>query len=243
MQPNSSAWVYTQQGIHQLRMHWRAQIDWPSKHLLSGIWSSMPARAYSLTSWSTTTCLAKQLIPEGLKIKLEPQAFMASVTGIKALWDDRLTDMSRGLTQMLQRHYLTVMDHLQRELDDVQEQITDLSETSGGPRNSNTTRRWSGRRMATWRNRSWNSPRGLNESLKNSITPPLIWNGTRTQPRRPQTAHTAHQKKGLLPTPQYPPMYPPNQHLPPLQPSPHPLSTTLSYKQYGSLGWSKWLLC
>ena len=58
---------------------------------------------------------------------------MASVTGIKALWDDRLTDMSRGLTQMLQRHYLTVMDHLQRELDDVQEQITDLSEASASP--------------------------------------------------------------------------------------------------------------
>ena len=58
---------------------------------------------------------------------------MASVTGIKALWDDRLTDRSRGLMQMLQRHYLTVMDHLQRELNDVQEKITDLSETSASP--------------------------------------------------------------------------------------------------------------
>ena len=27
--------------------------------------------------------------------------------------------------------------------------------------------------MATWRNRRWNSPRGLSERLKNSITPPL----------------------------------------------------------------------
>jgi len=38
--------------------------------------------------------------------------------------------MSRGLMQTLQRHYLNVMDHLQRELNDIQEQITDLSETS-----------------------------------------------------------------------------------------------------------------
>ena len=35
--------------------------------------------------------------------------------------------------QTLQHHYLTVMDHLQRELNDVQEQITDLSETSASP--------------------------------------------------------------------------------------------------------------
>ena len=30
-------------------------------------------------------------------------------------------------------HYLTVMDHLQCELNDIQEQITDLSETSASP--------------------------------------------------------------------------------------------------------------
>jgi len=39
--------------------------------------------------------------------------------------------MSRGLMQTLQHHYLT--DNLQRELNDVQEQITDLSETSACP--------------------------------------------------------------------------------------------------------------
>jgi len=36
--------------------------------------------------------------------------------------------------QTLLRHYLTVMDHLQRQLDDIQEQITDLSKTSASPK-------------------------------------------------------------------------------------------------------------
>ena len=227
-------------------------------------------------------CLEKQLIPEGLKIKLEPQAFMASVTGIKAIWNNRITDMSRGLMQTLQRHYLTVMDHLQRELDGVQEQITSLSDTSTSTQELQHHRdmikktddnlekqklklsKRAEQKLEKLRNPTTSVPKTKRSRKGKGHSPPRTAaqptpaqrtstnpthlpskpshprsyaeaakdfrktgpgdrshprNGTRTQPRRPQTAH---QKKGLLPTPQYPPMYPPNQHLPPLRPPPHP---------------------
>ena len=42
-------------------------------------------------------CLEEDLIPEGLQINLERQAFMASMTDIKAQWDQKLTAMSKTL--------------------------------------------------------------------------------------------------------------------------------------------------
>ena len=206
---------------------------------------------------------------------------MASVTGIKAIWNNRITDMSRGLMQTLQRHYLTVMDHLQCELNDVQEQITSLSDNSTSQelqhhkemikktddnleKQKQKLSKRAEQKLEKLRNPTTSVPKTkksrkgkgsnppktaaqptpaqptpANSTLPPSKTPhPRSYaeaakdfrktgpgdrfhprNGTRTQPRRPQTAY---QKRGLLPTPQYPPMYPPKQHLPPLRPPPHP---------------------
>ena len=57
-------------------------------------------------------CLTENVIPGGLRINLEPQAFMSSKSNIKDKWDQTTASMSKILIQLLVDHYLTVaLDH------------------------------------------------------------------------------------------------------------------------------------
>ena len=50
-------------------------------------------------------CLEENLIPEGLWINLEPQAFMSSKTNIKDEWNKKLIAMSKSFLLTLADHY------------------------------------------------------------------------------------------------------------------------------------------
>ena len=69
-------------------------------------------------------CLENDLIPKGLRVTLEPQAFMACKTDIKKEWDTKLVAMSKSLLQVtLADHYLKVVSGLVTEIDKVQHQL------------------------------------------------------------------------------------------------------------------------
>lgn len=68
-------------------------------------------------------CLDEGLIPEGLRLKLEPQAFMSSMTGLKDKWEQTTAAMSKSLIKLLIEHYSTVANTLDRDLDPIKDDL------------------------------------------------------------------------------------------------------------------------
>ena len=71
-------------------------------------------------------CLEEDLIPEGLRIKLEPQAFMSTRTNIRETRNKTLRQMSKTLTQTLVDHYEKLLAEITPQIEAVKDDLLDF---------------------------------------------------------------------------------------------------------------------